>query len=130
MSLMGETKPWAILIVVFCTVFTSAGSLFLKLGMNRFVFRWPDLLNAYPVVIGLFFYFLGFILLTIAFRYGELSVLFPFVSLSFVWVAILAFFFLGELMRVLEIVGLASIVCGVVLIGISSKKSRKLKLRG
>jgi multidrug transporter EmrE-like cation transporter len=127
---MTGTKPWAIGIVVTCTIFTSIGSLLLKTGADRFSWSIAGALHAYPVIIGLFFYFLGFVLLTLAFRHGELSVLFPFVSLSFVGVVILAFVFLKEKIVLMEMLGFAAIVSGVVLIGISSRNGRRLRLRG
>ena len=127
---MAETKLWAIGLVIICTLFTSIGAVFLKRGIDRFAFNLEGVISAYPVIIGLFFYFLGFILLTLSFRYGELSVLFPFVSLSFVWVASMSFFFLGESINLVELLGLAAIVSGVVIIGASSRNKRKLKLKG
>lgn len=126
---MGETKPWAIGIVVLCTLFTATGSFLLKKGMDLFSPTWNGVLAAYPVLIGLFFYFLGFVLLTISFRHGELSVLFPFVSLSFIWVAIMSYMLLGEQLTATEVGGLGAIVCGVVLIGISSRQKKKLRLK-
>jgi drug/metabolite transporter (DMT)-like permease len=126
---MQGTKPWAIGVVVICTIFTAIGSLLLKKGIDRFSMSWQGALDAYLVIVGLFVYFLGFILLTLAFRHGELSVLFPFVSLSFVWVAFLSYFFLGEIISVLEMLGVAAIVCGVILIGSSGRNNKKLRLR-
>ena len=127
---MAETKPWAIGVVVICTFFTAAGSIFIKQGVDRFVPGWEGVLAAYPVIIGLFFYFLGFLLLTFSFKHGELSVLYPFVSLSFVWVAILSYIFLKETIVLVEMLGFAAIVAGVVLIGLSSRNKRQLRLRG
>lgn len=127
---MGETKPWAIGLVVVCTLFTALGSLFFKKGIDRLALSLQGILDAYQIIIGLFFYFLGFILLTFAFKHGELSVLFPFVSLSFVWVAIMSFLFLGEMISAVEVLGVGAIVFGVVLIGMSSRNKKKLKLRG
>ena len=127
---MSGTKPWAILVVILCTVFTSTGSIFLKLGANKISFSsLMGLLDGWLVLVGLFFYFIGFVLLTFSFRHGELSVLFPFISLSFIWVAILSFAILGEPIAIIEMVGVASIVSGVVLIGLSSRKSKKLRLK-
>ena len=127
---MSQTKPFAIGIVVTCTIFTAIGSLLLKKGIDKFSFSWEGLLDAYPVVIGLFFYFLGFLLLTLAFKHGELSVLFPFVSLSFVWVTVLSYVFLHELISMTEIIGVGFIMCGVILIGSATKNKKPLRLRG
>ena len=129
---MTHTKPWAIAIVILCTVFTSVGASAIKKGVDLFGgMTVQGILSAYPVIIGLLFYFMGFISLTIAFRHGELSLLFPFVSLSFVWVAIISYLFLEEALGITEIIGVAAIVSGVVLIGISNRDGniRKNRLR-
>lgn len=128
---MNKTKPWAILVVILCTVFTSAGSLLLKIGANRISFSSIfGVLEGWQIIAGLFLYFIGFIMLTFSFRHGELSVLFPFVSLSFVWVAILSFMVLGEIIKPLEMAGFGAIVLGVVIIGVGSRKTKKLRLKG
>jgi len=122
---MAETKTWAIGLVVLCTVFTAIGSLLLKKGADRLEFSsLQGILQGYLVLIGLTFYFVGFLLLMYSFKHGELSVLFPFVSLSFVWVVTLATIVLKEKVTPLEILGVATIVAGVVMIGLSSRKKR------
>jgi len=127
---MNETKPWAILVVIICTIFTSTGSLFLKIGASSISFSTlSGIIDGWLIIVGLFLYFIGFILLTFSFRHGELSVLFPFVSLGFVWVAFLSYLVLGELITLLEMIGVGAIVIGVTIIGLSSKNG-KLKLRG
>ncbi len=128
---MSKTKPWAILVVILCTIFTSTGSLFMKLGVNNIsIMSFRGILDGWLILVGLFSYFLGFIMLTFSFRHGELSVLFPFVSLSFVWVGILSYMVLGESITLFEMLGIGSIVIGVVVIGISTRKPKKLRLRG
>ncbi|MBI5881400.1 EamA family transporter [archaeon] len=122
---MAETKTWAIGLVVLCTLFTAIGSLLLKKGADRLEFSsLQGIMQGYLVLIGLTFYFVGFLLLMYSFKHGELSVLFPFVSLSFVWVVTLATIVLKEKVTFLEILGVATIVAGVVMIGLSSRKRR------
>ena len=115
--------------MIVCTLFTSVGSLLFKIGMIRFSGSIEGVIAAWPVLLGLVFYFVGFVMLTFGLKYGELSVLFPFVSLSFVWVAILSYFFLGEMITLTEMLGVGAIVAGVVVIGLSSRKTKKLRLR-
>lgn len=127
---MTKTKPWAILVVILCTVFTSAGSICMKMGADRISITSIDgILQGYHILIGLFLYFIGFILLTFSFRHGELSVLFPFVSLSFIWVATLSYLILHESINPIEMAGFGSIVLGVITIGLGSRKTRRLRLR-
>jgi uncharacterized membrane protein len=49
---------------------------------------------------------------------GELSVLYPLVSLGYVWVCLLSIRFLGERMNSVKWTGVAFIVAGVALIGV------------
>jgi drug/metabolite transporter (DMT)-like permease len=127
---MAGTKGWAIGLVVLCTVFTSIGSLLMKKGADSLDVRsLQGILDGYMIIAGLFFYFVAFLMLTYSFRHGELSVLYPFVSLSFVWVAILSTMVLNETVTTSEIIGVAAIVSGVVLIGIASRNN-KLAIRG
>jgi drug/metabolite transporter (DMT)-like permease len=127
---MAETKRWAIGLVVLCTLFTSIGSLLLKKGADSLDIKSiQGIFDGYLIIAGLFFYFLAFLMLTYSFKHGELSVLYPFVSLSFVWVAILATIVLKETVTTFEIIGVAAIVSGVVMIGLSSR-SKKRVIRG
>ena len=128
-----KTKPWAILVVVVCTIFTALGSLFFKFSVMNFKFTIIGLITNYFLIIGLFFYFLGFVLLIWAFKHGELSVLFPIASLSFVWVAIFSFLFLSEQLNFFRIIGVLFIVAGVVVLGRATDTlgfSKRSKIRG
>lgn len=126
---MSETKTWAIFLVAFCTLLTAGGQLLFKLGLNRFEMSFFGLITNYPLILGFIFYGLGAVLLVIALKYGELSVLYPVVALSFVWVAILSSTFLGESIGGVKIMGIVGIIIGVSLIGRGAKKKRAVKLR-
>ena len=71
---------------------------------------------------------LGAVLFTIALRDGELSVLYPVISLTYVWVAILSVPILHENFNLYtwkgasKIVGIMTIVSGVAVLGRGSKK--------
>lgn len=122
---MSRTKTWAIPIVILCTIFTSVGALLVKIGVDKFQdFTIKGMMPAYPVIIGIALYFLGFLSLTIALKHGELSTVFPFISLSFIWVAIFSYIFLQEKITIIEILGVTVIVVGVAMIGISEKFKR------
>jgi len=55
-----------------------------------------------------------------ALRGGDLSVLYPFVSLSYIWVMLLSIKMLGEKMTKLKWLGILLIISGVSLIGLGS----------
>ena len=55
-------------------------------------------------------------------RGGEVSVLFPIIATSYIWVSFLSVFFLGEKMSFFRWLGVVSIVLGISLIGYGSDK--------
>ncbi|MBI4738968.1 hypothetical protein HY772_05405 [Candidatus Woesearchaeota archaeon] len=126
---MMKTPLWSIFLVAGCTILTSFGQLFFKLGMNRFVPSFVGVLTNFQLFGGLAFYGFGALGLIVAFKYGEMSVLYPIVSLSFIWVAGLSFFFLDEHVKTFEVVGLFMILFGVSMIGKGSR-GKKIVLRG
>jgi undecaprenyl phosphate-alpha-L-ara4N flippase subunit ArnE len=126
---MVGTKPWAIALVAFCTLLTAGGQLLFKLGLNRLDLSLFGMITNYYLIMGFVFYGLGAIILVIALKYGELSVLYPVVALSFVWVAILSSLFLEEVIGPFKILGIGGIILGVSAIGRGSNHSPKLKLR-
>ena len=78
-----------------------------------------------PLMAGLSCYGLSTGLLVLALRYGELSVLYPIIALTYVWVSILSVALLGETMNVFKIVGLAVIVIGVTVLGRTGTKAKE-----
>ena len=65
-------------------------------------------------------YGLSAILMVAALKYGELSVLYPIIAMTYVWVTVLSVIIYSESVNLLKFVGLASIVCGVAVLGMSS----------
>ena len=76
-----------------------------------------------PLMVGLSCYGLSTGLLALALRYGELSVLYPIIAVTYVWVSISSVFLLGETMNPFKIAGLAVIVAGVTVLGRTPSKS-------
>jgi len=110
-----KTQMWAVALVAFCTILTSLGQYFYKLAANSLVLAFPDILLNTNRWMGMVLY--G----TSALRGGDLSVLYPVVSLSFIWVTLLAMFFLSEPLTIPKIGGICCILGGIWLIGSGSK---------
>jgi multidrug transporter EmrE-like cation transporter len=70
-----------------------------------------------PLIAGLAVYGLGAILMILALKHGELSVLYPLLSLSYVWVAILSVLLFHESMPTPKIAGICIIMAGVATLG-------------
>lgn len=112
-----KTRPFAILLILFCTLLTSSGQLLLKIGTNRLQLSVPAIVQNWPLLLGLVLYGASAIVMIIALKYGELSILYPFIALSFIWVMILSIFFLQESVSLWNWSGVAAILLGVSLIG-------------
>lgn len=105
--------------IVAFTFFAAVAQPLFKIGANRLLhnFSLIALVTDVPLIAGLAMYGLGASLMILALRHGELSVLYPIISLSYVWVAILSVVIFGEHMDVLKIGGMFSIIAGVALLG-------------
>lgn len=69
------------------------------------------------LVAGFALYGLGALLMVLAFKFGKLSVVHPVLSLSYVFGIFFGYFFLGEILRPLQLVAIALIMTGVAFIG-------------
>jgi drug/metabolite transporter (DMT)-like permease len=111
-----KTKLWAIGLVLICTLLTSFGQIFLKFGSDALSLDLSNILTNYYLMIGLVLYAFGAMLLIFALKGGELSVVYPFIATSFIWVSIFSQIFLGESMGILKWAGILAIVMGVIFI--------------
>ena len=75
------------------------------------------MLTNVPLVAGYSLYGVSAALLVLALRDGELSILYPVISLTYVWVTLLSFTILHETINVFKILGVSVIVLGVALLG-------------
>ena len=108
----------AIILIISCTLFTSIGQIFLKLGADRLNLSLVGIIGNFNLILGLSFYGFGLVLLITSLKFGDLSFLYPFLALSFVWVGLLSYFFLGEPITIIKWVAIAVIIFGVSFIGI------------
>ncbi|MEK6961131.1 MAG: EamA family transporter [Nanoarchaeota archaeon] len=117
---MSGTKTWAIILVIIMTGLTSSAQVMYKLAALPGASLMQVFLSPF-LWIGIALYGLGFILLNIAFRGGEVSTLYPIIATSYIWVAILSYFLFDEHLSLLKLIGIISIVIGVALISRSDK---------
>lgn len=107
---MTETsKPWlGIILMISAALSTSLGQLFWKLS---------DSMWDYRLWIGFVLYGLGAIFMTVAFRFGKLSMLHPLMSIGYVFAILFGAIFLNEIISINIITGTSLILIGVILIG-------------
>ena len=115
------TKLWAIGIIFFTTLLTSTAQIFWKSGVEQLEFNLLSIITNANILIGILLYIVGGILLIISFRGGEVSVLYPIIATSYIWVSILSVYYLDEVMNIFKWVGVFTIIAGIVLIGLGSK---------
>jgi len=102
----------AIILMLFCSVCLSISPLIWKLMPGY---------NLIYLTGGFILLFVGAFLMIFAFRFGELSVLQPINSMSYVFSTILAVLILHENIPKINFIGITLIIGGVIVIGISSK---------
>jgi len=98
------------LLVLFCTLLTSFAQLFLKLSTQNQSLIIS--LNSH-LIIGLLLYFVASIIFLIALKETELSILYPLLSLSYIWGLIIAIFVLDEKTKTSSLLGVGFIIIGI-----------------
>jgi drug/metabolite transporter (DMT)-like permease len=114
------TPPWAIGVFIIVSVLSAIATFLLKLAAPRVELNIKKILKNWRLILGVFIYGIGTILALFALRAGELSVLYPFVALQYVWANILSKKYLGEKMSALKWAGIVLIFLGVTFIGIGA----------
>ncbi len=117
---MMATALSSVIMVIIACMLGSFGPLCFKLGADGLSMNLKKLLTNYYLYAGAFFYGMASILFIVALRKGELSVLYPIVATSYIWVSLLSMKFLNEKMNIYKWGGILFIIIGVTLIGIGS----------
>jgi len=123
----------SVYLVLGCTVFAAAAQIMMKYGaghtmpavdfsdvssLGRFLLA---LLGNYPLILGYALSGGNALLLILALRDGHLSMLYPIISLTFVWVNLLSIYLFGDHMNVWKGVGMLLIITGVAVMGRASE---------
>ncbi len=114
------TPLWAIAVCIGGTVVGSFGAIYLKKGSPKFNLNPFQQIKNKELILGCFLYGLATLIFIPTLKYGELSVLYPAVSTSYVFISILSVILLKEKMNTLKWTGIALIMLGVVFIGLAS----------
>lgn len=110
------TPLWTILLVLITAVLAAVGQLHFKWGAASVSSDpWSWLFNV-NLIAGLALYGVGFILLVIALKHGNLSILYPVLATSYIWVALISVRFFGESFSGIQWLGVILIVAGIGLI--------------
>jgi multidrug transporter EmrE-like cation transporter len=124
-------KP--VYMVLCLTIFAALAQIMMKYGATHYMppvslsqesTWWPfakALLTNYPLIFGYAVSALNALLLILALRDGQLSTLYPIISLTFVWVNLLSMYLFGDHMNLWKGMGILLVVSGVAILGKASE---------
>lgn len=112
-----ETQIWAVMLVLIGGLIGAFSPTFLKKGADLIDIR--DIFSIIKnknLILGVLFFVTGFAIFIPALKGGNLSVLYPLVGISYIWVCIIATIMLKEKMTSMKWLGILIIITGVALI--------------
>jgi drug/metabolite transporter (DMT)-like permease len=122
-SIHPSSSPRRSLVLVFlCTVLGAAAQILMKMGMAHFTPTVGGILTNVPLILGYTLYGVNTLMLVLALRHGELSLLYPIIALTYVWVTLLSYGILHEQPNWYKNIGIAVIVLGVAVQGMGRRK--------
>lgn len=104
--------------ILIVSLLSAFGGFYLKLGSKKFKLSFKILKNKF-LIVGVLFNIISLGLYVYVLRFEELSTLFPFIALNYVWVSIISDYFLKEKISFIKSIGIVFIIIGVSLIGFS-----------
>jgi len=110
------------MLVCACTVLGAIAQILMKIGMPNVS---PDArahVTNIPLMTGYTLYGINTVMMVLALREGELSMLYPIIALTYVWVTLLSYTLLSERPNVYKNIGIVTIVVGVGVLGRGRRK--------
>ena len=90
----------------------------MKIGMTRFThLDAVALATNLPLVAGYALYGIFCVMMILSLRQGELSVIYPIISLAYIWVTILSYWIFHDTLNPLKMMGIFSVILGVAMLG-------------
>lgn len=120
-----RTKPISILLIFLMTFLASIAQTIFKFSSSMGNSLFSFFLDPY-FYIGVIIYVFCYLLYMAALKYGELSVLMPFLILTFVFSLLSANWFLGEAITLVKLASLGMILIGLFFLGLSVHKDTKV----
>ncbi len=116
------TTPLRSILLVFLASFIgSFGAVFLKFGAGRLHRDIRTIIYNWRLAVGIALYLLSFVFYYAGVREGELSVLYPMVSLGYVWTLVWSRMFFAEPVSHRKVAGLALIMAGIVVLNLGNR---------
>jgi drug/metabolite transporter (DMT)-like permease len=121
-AVTAEQRRRAVLTIVACTLIGAAAQVLIKMGGANLqhaglIATAIGILTIPTLFAGYCLYGIFAALMVYALRHGELSLLYPIIALTYVWVTILSVLVFHETITPFKGIGIAIIVCGVAVLG-------------
>ncbi len=113
---MNQTPLAVIALVLLCALLGATGQLFFKLASKDITSNPLDWLKNYKFILGALLYATSAILFVWSLKQGELSILYPIIATSYIWVTLFAVGFLGEKFPMFKWIGILLILVGIAIV--------------
>jgi len=115
------THSWAVVLVLIAAVITALGPIYLKKSTDGgFSFKPKKLVKNRHFIKGVLLYFASTLIFIPALKGGEVSILYPIASTTYIWVCLFSTKLLGEKMNLMKWSGIALIILGAVFVSIGA----------
>jgi drug/metabolite transporter (DMT)-like permease len=123
------TEIKGIILVVIVAVLASIAQILLKFASKIFALSFEGILNIY-LIGGFFLLGITAVLFIVALKYGDLTVLYPILATSYIWVAVASpFIFPSDSLNTLKVLGIATIIIGIYFIARGTKQKTSVMPR-
>lgn len=116
-----KTPVNSMLLVLLASFIGSFGAVFLKAGAGKLHFGLRYLVLNYRLALGVALFLLSSYFFVLGVKRGELSVLYPMVSLSYIWALLWSRLFFREPFTRKKFLGLCLILLGIAFIGVGNR---------
>jgi len=112
------TRRRTVIMVSCCTLVCAAAQILMKIGTSRITHLDPvALATNVPLMAGYALYGVFCLMMILALRHGELSLIYPIISLAYIWVTVCSYFLFHETLNPLKLIGILSVIFGVAMLG-------------
>lgn len=108
-------------LIVIGSVIGSVGSVFLKAGSHTVTKHWTSIAFNWRLAVGIVTYLMSSVLFVKGMSNGELSVLFPLVSLGYVFTLVWSRVFFHEPITRVKLAGVGLILVGIAFLGLGGR---------
>jgi len=116
-----KTPLSSILLVLFASFVGSFGTVFLKSGADKLERTVRGVLTNWRLPVGILIYLTSFAMYTAAVKTGELTILYPMVSLGYLWTLIWSRLIFKEPLTRNKFIGIGMILFGVVVLNLGNR---------